>query len=74
MTASDKNRRLGRGLSALLGETEGENFDTATTTADAPASRDGVRMLPIELIRPNPDQPRKAMVESELEALAASIA
>lgn len=74
MSASDKNRRLGRGLSALLGESEGENFDTAPAAADAPPSRDGVRMLPIELIRPNPDQPRKAMVESELEALAASVA
>lgn len=74
MTASDKNRRLGRGLSALLGESEGESFDAAPAAADAPPSRDGVRMLPIELIRPNPDQPRKAMLESELEALAASIA
>ncbi len=74
MSASDKNRRLGRGLSALLGESEGENFDTMPATAEAAPSRDGVRMLPIELIRPNPDQPRKAMVESEMEALAASIA
>tara|TARA_R110002126_G_scaffold53121_8_gene143977 strand:+ start:820 stop:1740 length:921 start_codon:yes stop_codon:yes gene_type:complete len=75
MTGTDKNRRLGRGLSALLGETEGESFETTTTAASpAPASRDGVRMLAIELIRPNPDQPRKAMAEAELEALAASIA
>ena len=74
MTGSDKNRRLGRGLSALLGESEGERFDAAPASADAAPSRDGVRMVPIELIRPNPDQPRKAMIESELAALAASIA
>ena len=74
MTGSDKNRRLGRGLSALLGEIEGESFDATPSTSPVTASRDGVRMLPIELIRPNPDQPRKAMAESELEALAASIA
>ncbi|SDM17960.1 ParB/RepB/Spo0J family partition protein [Maricaulis salignorans] len=75
MTGTDKNRRLGRGLSALLGETEGETFETpAAAGSPAPASRDGVRMLSIELIRPNPDQPRKAMAEAELEALAASIA
>ena len=74
MSASDKNRRLGRGLSALLGESEGESFDAAPAAADAPQARDGVRMVPIELIRPNPDQPRKVMVESELEALASSIA
>lgn len=74
MSASDKNRRLGRGLSALLGESEGENFDTVPAAADAAPTRDGVRMLPIELIRSNPNQPRKAMIESELEALAASVA
>tara|TARA_R110002073_G_scaffold38717_2_gene110823 strand:- start:4089 stop:5006 length:918 start_codon:yes stop_codon:yes gene_type:complete len=74
MTGSDKNRRLGRGLSALLGEIEGESFDATPSPSPVTASRDGVRMLPIELIRPNPDQPRKAMAEPELEALAASIA
>ncbi|WP_417490184.1 ParB/RepB/Spo0J family partition protein [Maricaulis sp.] len=75
MSGPDKNRRLGRGLSALLGETEGEAYEAAPAAADqARPSRDGVRMLPIELIRANPDQPRKAMGEAELEALSASIA
>lgn len=74
MSVSDKNRRLGRGLSALLGESEGEGFDVGPAAEARQGARDGVRMLPIELIRPNPDQPRKAMVESELESLAASIA
>ena len=59
-------RGLGRGLSALLGET------------DAPAS-EAVRDLgppreaSIELLRRNPDQPRKHFAETELEELAASI-
>tara|TARA_R110000868_G_scaffold45045_1_gene149809 strand:- start:67097 stop:68014 length:918 start_codon:yes stop_codon:yes gene_type:complete len=74
MSGPDKSRRLGRGLSALLGESEGENFDQAPAAQAAPGSRDGVRMLPIELIRPNPDQPRKQISENELESLAASIA
>jgi len=75
MSGSDKNRRLGRGLSALLGETEGEAYEAVPAATDqAQPSRDGVRMLPIELIRANPDQPRKAMGEAELEALSASIA
>ncbi|WP_417481234.1 ParB/RepB/Spo0J family partition protein [Maricaulis sp.] len=75
MSGPDKNRRLGRGLSALLGETEGEAYEAAPAETDqARPSRDGVRMLPIELIRANPDQPRKAMGEAELEALSASIA
>jgi ParB family chromosome partitioning protein len=74
MSGPDKSRRLGRGLSALLGESEGENFDQATAAPAPSGSRDGVRMLPIELIRPNPDQPRKQISENELESLAASIA
>ena len=77
MTSTDKNRRLGRGLSALLGEVETEDYaapDSGDAPASAPRSRDGVRTLPIELIRPNPDQPRKTITESELEALSESIA
>lgn len=77
MTSTDKNRRLGRGLSALLGEVETEDYaapEGADAPASAPRSRDGVRTLPIELIRPNPDQPRKTITEAELEALSESIA
>lgn len=74
MSPSEKNKRLGRGLSALLGETETENYsapDAGTTESDP---RRGVNSLPIELIEPNPDQPRKTMTEAELDALAESIA
>ncbi|MBO6763429.1 ParB/RepB/Spo0J family partition protein [Maricaulis sp.] len=77
MTSTDKNRRLGRGLSALLGEVETEDYaapDGGDAPASAPRSRDGVRTLPIELIRPNPDQPRKTITEAELETLSESIA
>jgi len=77
MTSTDKNRRLGRGLSALLGEVETEDYaapDAADAAPSRPAARDGVRTLPIELIRPNPDQPRKTITEAELEALSESIA
>ncbi|MHA6287912.1 ParB/RepB/Spo0J family partition protein [Maricaulis sp. CAU 1757] len=74
MTTSEKNKRLGRGLSALLGESETEAYEApAETTGEARPSRNGVRMIPIEVIRPNPDQPRKTMTEAELEALAESI-
>ncbi|WP_291843726.1 ParB/RepB/Spo0J family partition protein [Maricaulis sp.] len=78
MSASDKNKRLGRGLSALLGETDTEGYSApAQDGGHAPGkakSRDGVRMIPIELIAPNPDQPRKTISEPELNALAESIA
>ena len=76
MSASEKNKRLGRGLSALLGETDTEGYSApeAETTESSRPSRDGVRMIPIELITPNPDQPRKTITEPELNALADSIA
>jgi ParB family chromosome partitioning protein len=62
---------LGRGLSALLGENE----VSATLSADPqPSARLGApHMAPIELLRPNPDQPRKVFSDAELDELAASI-
>jgi ParB family chromosome partitioning protein len=75
MTSTEKNRRLGRGLSALLGESETEGYSPPAEGGEAPrTARDGVRMIPIELVRPNPDQPRKSITESELDALAESVA
>ena len=61
-------RGLGRGLGALLGDVVEE---AANVEAQAPA--DEVRMLPIRLIDPNRDQPRRAFDEEALKELAASI-
>ncbi len=61
---------LGRGLSALLGETAREqpvSGDDKTLTA-------GVQMLPVAAIRPHPGQPRRHFDEDALDDLAASIA
>jgi ParB family transcriptional regulator, chromosome partitioning protein len=53
---------LGRGLSALLGDApEAEKAET------------GVNEIDIDLIEPNPEQPRTRFVESTLEELAQSI-
>lgn len=74
MSPAEKNKRLGRGLSALLGETQEETFEsseTGTTGGDRPR---GVTEIAIDLIQPNPNQPRKTMVEAELAALADSVA
>src|SRR5262245_36729561 len=57
---------LGRGLSALIGE------DTAATaTAAAPASP--ASELDIDLIEPNPQQPRTRFNDADLQELAQSI-
>lgn len=60
------NDRLGRGLSALLGEYAGEPL--ASGADDPPPAK-----LPVRAIAPNPFQPRATFVAAELEELAASI-
>lgn len=62
-----KSRGLGRGLSALMS-------DVATDdSTEAPAKRPDL-VVPIERVRPNPDQPRRTFAEDALDELAASIA
>ncbi len=62
---SDRNRPrgLGRGLSALM----------ADVTQDSERPRRADLRVPVEQIRPNPDQPRRTFHPSEMEELAASI-
>jgi ParB family transcriptional regulator, chromosome partitioning protein len=62
---AENRRGLGRGLSALLGETE------EIAHASDPVS--GVRDIPIELIHRNADQPRQNFDEAELAELEASV-
>jgi len=67
---SEKNherRGLGRGLSALMGEIPG------APNHQAPATRTGEKMVPVEDIAPNPDQPRRRFEQGALDELAASI-
>ena len=59
-----EKRGLGRGLSALL-----EEASEAPEDGGIAPERD----MPIELIRRNPDQPRKHFDEDEINELAASI-
>ncbi len=62
--AAEGRRGLGRGLSALLGESE---------ASARPGPAGGAREIPIELIAANPDQPRVYFAEAELEELARSV-
>jgi len=73
---AESRRGLGRGLSALLGEAEeGEAQDRAEGAAARAASptTEGVRELAIDLIHPNPDQPRQHFSDEELDELVQSI-
>ena len=60
-------RGLGRGLSALLGESDAPAIDGVNVPASPP------REIAIELLRRNPDQPRQYFPDVELDELAASI-
>lgn len=72
-----KTARLGRGLSALLGDYSGAqnamNEPGATADNDSVESIGPTSELAIELVSPNPRQPRRTFVESDLEDLANSI-
>jgi ParB family chromosome partitioning protein len=63
---AEGRRGLGRGLSALLEEAQ------AATTPEARRAA-GVQELPVELIRRNPDQPRRNFDAEALQELADSI-
>jgi ParB family chromosome partitioning protein len=66
--AVEGRRGLGRGLSALLDENQGGDV---VAPAQKPVS--GAVDIPIELLRRNPDQPRKVFSEEDIDDLAASI-
>ena len=65
--ADGKNKRLGRGLAALIG-------DQAPEAAPPPERvlRD-TRKVPIEHLEPNPRNPRKTFTEKDLDDLADSL-
>ena len=71
---SEKQRGLGRGLSALLGE---QDTHSPRTDAESAGERsvEQVRGLeqPIELLMPNPDQPRRLFNDGDIEELTSSI-
>ena len=77
MAEENSKQRLGRGLAALIGEMDKpavvkpddgapDGSDKAQVTSD--------RVVPIESIRANPNNPRRQFTEAELEDLSQSIA
>jgi len=68
-----KKMGLGRGLDALLGEAiRGDSGNEASQPAQN-VSAQGVAMIAVAEIRPNPDQPRRYFSDEKLDELAASI-
>ena len=73
--AKKLQRGLGRGLGALLGEDviAAPSEPAVSEAATAEDGADVVRMLPIGLIDPNREQPRRSFDEAALHELAASL-
>jgi ParB family chromosome partitioning protein len=55
---------MGRGLSAIL---------SVSPAGEAGAAPDELRELPVDLIAPNPRQPRRRFEDEALQALAGSV-
>ena len=72
--AKKVQRGLGRGLGALLGEDVVAAAPAAAPEAEPARAADEVCMLPIRMVDPNRDQPRRSFDENALKELAASIA
>lgn len=77
--STEKPRRLGRGLGALLGETRREEPLVRGSSASGQPDEDRagdspLRMIAIAAIKPLPGNPRKNFDEAALDELAASIA
>src|SRR5471032_2660893 len=68
--STEKPRRLGRGLEALLAV---RPVDGEQRSARVEAPRSALRSLPLAQIKPNPLQPRKEFVEADLRDLESSI-
>ena len=70
---SDRSRRLGRGLSALIG-TPAQVPPTAAPQSGPPTERDEpFREISLDQIIPNPRQPRRDFSESDLQELQLSM-
>ena len=58
---AEQRRGMGRGLAAIL------------SVSEAPATEDELREVPVELISPNPNQPRRRFDDETLAGLAGPV-
>jgi len=74
MADDQSKKRLGRGLAALIGEMDQPVAVTTSPTAkDVQPTVISDRVVPIETIRANPNNPRRVFADSDLEDLSNSI-
>ena len=64
----EKRKALGRGLRALI-----PDAPLAGAQPDEPAAAGAPREIDLDLLRPNPDQPRQTVEDAKLDELAQSI-
>ncbi|NIY71448.1 ParB/RepB/Spo0J family partition protein [Marivivens donghaensis] len=67
----NRNRGLGRGLSALMADVNAP-VERAPAAADSAPRRPDM-MVAIERVEPNPDQPRRSFADEALQELASSV-
>jgi ParB family chromosome partitioning protein len=70
--ADDGRSRLGRGLAALMGDV-GEETRPGAAAPAAPDRSKAQRRVPIELLKPNPRNPRRNFSDADLDELAGSV-
>lgn len=68
------NNRLGRGFAALISDMREIDNPQIATYDEKGKLKEGVNEVAIELVQPNPNQPRKTFNEESLRELADSIA
>lgn len=73
MAKKSDSRGLGRGLSSLLGEEVRVNPADNVTALQPKRGETGLKELPLDLLMPNPDQPRTHFEPEQIEELAKSI-
>lgn len=72
MANKSKSKGLGRGLSALLADV-GENDKREANAAQRASAGNAELKVPVEKVRPNPDQPRRDFAPADMEDLTASV-
>lgn len=69
----DQRKALGKGLSALLPARSAPKAEVAVPAAPEVSTPPGLQVLPIDVIEPNPVQPRTVFLGERLNELAQSI-